>query len=151
MLRSTILKAALAAVTIASAIGLTSLGAAASAAPATTAIPAHVATHSQPVTPRFAIVCAGDVCIQTASKGTTLATVNAWARNTTFFGHFQLVNGCGDTVANSTPDLIWPAGGTHHPFTGIHYADCGDFWAVTAWKRLSPGHYASLGSVGFRI
>lgn len=150
MLKNRILKPALAAVMIASAIGLTSLGAvAASAAPVKPATPANAATH-RPVTPRFAIVCGGNVCIQTASKGSSLANVNAWARNTTFFGHFQLVDGCGVTVANS-PNETWPAGGTHYTFTSIHWADCGDFWTVTAWRHNSNGSYTSLGSVSFSI
>ena len=155
MLKNRVLKPALAAVMLGSAIGLTTLGAAAaSAAPAMTAIPAHAVTHSRPVTPRFAIECHGDVCIQTAAKGATLATVNAWADTTTFTGHFQLVNtGCGITVANSHPDKTWPAGGSHYPFTGIQWKGgaCGDFWQITAWKHNPNGTYTSLGSVGFQI
>jgi len=120
---------------------------------AVAAIPASAATSSRPVTPRFAIVCHADACIQTASKGATLANVNAWANTTTFFGHFQLVNtGCGNTVANS-PNETWPAGGRHYTFTNIQWQGgvCGDFWSVTAWRHNSNGTYTSLGTVGFQI
>jgi hypothetical protein len=150
MLKSRMQKLALAAVTIASAIGLTSLGTvAASAAPTMTAIPAHAA-GSRTVAPRFAIVCGGDACIQTASKGGVLANVNAWARSTTFTGHFQLVNGCGNTVANS-PNETWPAGGRHYTFANIHFADCGDNWKVVAWRHNSNGTYTNLGAAVFAI
>jgi len=74
------------------------------------------------------------VCIQTASKSGALANVNAWARSTTFTGHFQLIDNCDVTVANS-PTETWPAGGRHYTFTNIHYADCGDFWEVVAWSN----------------
>jgi hypothetical protein len=146
MLKSRILKPALAAVTTALAIGLTSLGAsAASAAPAVTAIPANAAAHSQHLAPNFAILCGGDVCLQTASKNGPLANINAWARSTTFTGHFQLIDNCGITVANS-PNETWPAGGRHYTFTNIHYEDCGDFWEVVGWRHNSNGTYTNLGA-----
>ena len=75
-------------------------------------VPAAAATtRAHRMTGDFAIQCSGDVCMQTASKNATYATIHAWANNKTFYGHFQLWNrGCGNTVANS-PDETWPAGG----------------------------------------
>jgi hypothetical protein len=151
MLKSRILKPTLAAVTIASAIGLTSLGTvAASAAPATTATTANGATHSRSLRPLYAIVCGGDACIQTASISGPLAKVNAWANRTTFYGYFQLVDNCDITVATS-PTETWPAGGHHYTFTNIHYADCGNYWYVTAWRKNSSGKPTNLGTAEFSI
>jgi hypothetical protein len=116
-------------------------------------IPANAAAHSRPIVPAYAIVCHDDACIQTASKNATYANVNAWANNTTFYGHFQLVNtGCGTTWGNS-PNETWPAGGRHYTFQNIEWNPpvCGDFWSVTAWRHNSNGTYTSLGTVGFQI
>lgn len=106
--------------------------------------------HTATVSPRFTILCSGDVCVQTVTKGATIATVNAWADTVSFTGHFELLNGCGQFVANS-PDQFWPSGRSPHKFTGIHWADCMDQWKVIGWQENSPGDYSRVGTVNFTI
>jgi hypothetical protein len=129
-------------------------GAALIALSATNAIPANAATTS--ATPAFATVCSsGDVCAQTASKGTNDASVNAWARNTTFKGRFEIYNafdgGCSQYSATKT----WPAGGTHATFNNVPYKGCDgiqdDSWYVTAWRLNSNGSWTDIGDINFEI
>ena len=107
------------------------------------------ATHGAAVSPLFATLCSGDVCIKTTSKNLTTASVNAWANYVSFTGHFELLN-CGHFVANST-EGFWPSGRDPYPFGGLHWADCNDKWTVIGWQRNSPGNYTKIGTVNFSI
>jgi hypothetical protein len=106
------------------------------------------------VTPDFAIICSGDVCIQTQSiSGAGYADLKAWANTTGFYGHFQLVNtNCGNTIAKS-PNETFAAGESHHYlFTNIYIESvCGDNWRVTGWKWISNGVLQNMGAVAFQI
>ena len=106
-------------------------------------------THKAGVSPRFRTLCSGDLCIQTTMKGTTLANVNAWAFDITFRGHFELLNGCGEFVANS-PEKTWPAEASPYNFKNLHWADCENFWQIIAWVENGSG-YVNIGSVSFSI
>jgi hypothetical protein len=103
-----------------------------------------------------AVVCGNNTCIQQASLNTAngIATVNAWANNTTFFGHMQLGNNCKTTIQNlpsGQHDTTFPAGGMHVTFS-IHYTDCNNSWSITGWKRNSSANgYISQGTAVFTI
>jgi hypothetical protein len=120
--------------------GLTGLGAATAAA-----LPAQAA----PASARYAIVCSGDVCVQTVSisSGTELAKVNAWARTTKFFGHFELQDIVNNKVYNSKPNKTWLAGGAHYTFKNIPTDGGVTAFHVIGWKYDGGKSYTDIGYV----
>jgi hypothetical protein len=111
-------------------------------------------THTATVKPRFDILCGGPyICIQTKQITDPTASVNAWANTTSFTGHFELLNGCDQFVANGPikTDRLFPAGSNPYTFTNIHWADCQDSWTIIAWKEAGGGRYTDVGSVNFSI
>ena len=99
-----------------------------------------------------AILCSGDLCIQTVAVDTTedLAAVNAWADTTTFTGHFEItVPGTWSGENSAGGDKRWPHGGTHYTFVVPLFP--GLTYQATAWRRNSPGHYSHIGWKKFGI
>ena len=68
-----------------------------------------------------AVQCDGNLCIQrTSASGANPATVRAWARTTTFTGHFELL--FPDGVQKNSPNRSWTGGGSGFSFTGLPLA-----------------------------
>jgi hypothetical protein len=119
------------------------------------ALPANAAT-THPTTTMSpdaigAIVCSGDLCIQSDSCNSdqTEVSIDAWADTGSFFGHFELENPNGADY-NSTPNENWLAGGTGNEFTVPLFT--GEEYHVIAWKYTpSSATYTNIGQVNFTV
>jgi hypothetical protein len=96
-----------------------------------------------------AILCQGDVCIQSQCAHCDVQNINAWANTYTFTGHFELTFGCSIAGCNNfnSPNRSWPRGGTHWTFDGVPAATISA--SVRAWKGGPPWH--AIGNVGFYL
>ena len=81
------------------------------------------------------------------SKTSTTVTIETWANNMNFFGHFQLIEPEG-TGHNSGSDQVWHAGGAGHNFSVE--LESGNYTAI-AWQNVSPGVWNNIGQVQFTV
>ena len=94
-----------------------------------------------------AVICSGDLCIQrTSSIINNEATIEAWADNRPFHGHFELAGPDG-VIANSA-DQDWYAGGAGHYFNNVAR---GGGYTITAWQGDPTIGYQNIGRVSFSI
>jgi hypothetical protein len=107
------------------------------------ALPASATVPSSATLPAAgSILCEGDLCIQTNSVSDGTAVTAAWARSSSFYGHFELDTG--EQVLNS-PQQTWSAGGQGYKFT--FNLNPGNEYNIIAWKCC----YSSIGSVVFGV
>ena len=111
------------------------------------AAPAFAATTAAPAAAPAAdpIQCDGDLCIQNISQGVFTSTIKAWAKTTTFTGHFELKYS--DGAVRNSPTRSWRAGGTGYDFTDV---PVGDGYTMIAWKGTS-NPFTNIGTVGFSV
>lgn len=96
------------------------------AAPAqvSSAVPRLAASHgAQSVAPDAlgAVLCSGDVCIQSQCAHCNFQNIRVWANTYGFKGHFKLVYGCSVAGCNTfySPNQYWRAGGTGYTFDTV--------------------------------
>jgi hypothetical protein len=96
-----------------------------------------------------AILCSGDLCIQTISiNGTNeTAVVAAWANRSNFYGHFELFTPFDEDY--NSPTEHWTAGGANYKFTVP--LEGGNGYNATAWRQNSSTNYTEIGDVQFTI
>jgi hypothetical protein len=116
------------------------------AVPAQASVPAAPASATVVPHAYGAILCSGDVCIQSQCAHCNLQNINAWANNTTFTGHFEFFFSI--YVSRNSDEETWPAGGEHYTFTGVSAA-LGSA-CVRAWKKVSGG-YTDIGTECFYL
>ena len=98
-----------------------------------------------------AIVCSGDLCIQTDSCNSdeTKVSIEEWADTSGFYGHFELEDPNGVDY-NSPSNTNWNAGGKGHVFTVPLYL--GDEYTGIAWRYTpSSAKYTNIGEVNFTV
>jgi hypothetical protein len=96
-----------------------------------------------------AIICQGDVCIQSNCAKCDSQNIEAWANTYTFTGHFQINWGCGPGCETSnSPNKRWIHGGAGYSFDGIPY---GVSACVIAWEGPynTGSRWRSIGDVCF--
>lgn len=96
------------------------------------------------VTTADPISCSGDLCIQNISQNGSSSTIKAWAKTTTFTGHFEPQ--FPDGVVKNRPNEKWTAGGTGYDFTKVPEVNG---YKMTAGKGTS--HFVSVGELGFNV
>jgi len=116
------------------------------------ALQANAATVHPTATPDAigAIVCSGDLCIQTDSCNSahTQVSIDEWADSSGFYGHFELEDPNGVNYNSGTQN--WAAGGAGHVFTVPLYE--GDEYHAIAWRYTpSSGVYTNIGQVNFTV
>jgi hypothetical protein len=122
------------------------------AAQASAAVPRLAASHgAQVIVPdvKGAVLCNGDVCIQSQCAHCTVQSIRAWANTYGFRGHFEIIYGCsiaGCTTQNSN-NGYWHAGGTGYTFHGVPAA--AGSANVDGWKGGPP--WTKIGDVGFYL
>jgi hypothetical protein len=96
-----------------------------------------------------AVICQGDVCIQSQCAHCDTQSIRVWANTTTFTGHFEIIYACSmaGCVDRNSPNATWKAHGTGHTFGGVPAA-AGNGRAK-AWKGGPPWH--ALGDVTFYL
>ena len=96
-----------------------------------------------------ALLCSGDVCIQSLCAGCDIQSIHVWANTYGFRGHFMIKYGCsvaGCTYQNST-NVYWHAGGSGWIFGGVPGAALSA--TVIAWKGGPP--WTNIGDVFFYL
>jgi hypothetical protein len=88
--------------------------------------------------------CGGDVCAEATHVSGNVVTIRAWARNSSFYGHFELQTPNHRTL--NSIQSIWHAGGTGNYFNNIN-GGVGRY-CVTAWEYFS-GQYGEMGYTCF--
>jgi hypothetical protein len=87
-----------------------------------------------------AIICGGDVCAQGFDQVNHEGSIKAWAKTTSFTGHFELVNDVGNYANSPTED--WKAGGAGFSFT---YQPLSEGYNINAWKG-TKAPYTKIGT-----
>jgi hypothetical protein len=108
----------------------------------------HARQAASPDT-KGALLCGGDVCIQSLCAGCATQSIHVWADTYGFTGHFEISYGCsmaGCTVQNST-NVYWHAGGSGWIFGGVPGA--AESATVTAWEGGPP--WTDIGGVFFYL
>jgi hypothetical protein len=101
----------------------------------TTGLTATPASASPDVPAAAPIICTGYyICVEGVSPYCT--SVNAWADNITFYGHFELSANDGKWVRNSST-RSWPHGGRHYTF---HSVLSNTPLTIKAWKENKTTH-----------
>jgi hypothetical protein len=121
----------------ASSIGLGAIPAHAATAPASTARPDAIG----------AVVCSGNLCIQTSSCPTSAeVAINEWASPNSFYGHFELE--VPDGLDYNTNDMNWTANIDVAEFIVPLFLDQG--YRAVEWAYFD-GTYINLGAVNFTV
>jgi hypothetical protein len=97
------------------------------AAAGVSAIPsagAFAATTSTTVRPMSATGCNDNVCIYLAGNSGGTALIQAWARNSSFYGHFTL---SGPSVNQSSPTQTWKGNKGNYWSTSVNNAKAGAY------------------------
>jgi hypothetical protein len=97
-----------------------------------------------------AILCSGDLCIQTDGlEPSGDACVETWANDQTFYGHFEISTSDGQFVEN-TANESWKAGGTGSEFWSVPYFSPPVI--ARAWEyNKSTKKYNRIGKVSFGV
>jgi hypothetical protein len=110
------------------------------------ALPANAATAR----PIGAILCSGDLCVQTDSCPTSdTVSIHEWPDKTPIFGHFELKDPNGVNYNSKPPgNHNYSAGGPGYVFTvPLRF---GEEYHGIAWK-YADGKYYNIGEVPFDV
>jgi hypothetical protein len=96
-----------------------------------------------------AVICQGDVCVQSQCAHCDTQSIRVWANTTTFTGHFEIIYACSDNhcIDRNSPNATWKAHGTGHTFGGVPAA-AGNA-SAKAWKGGPP--WNAIGNVSFYL
>jgi len=106
-------------------------------------------THPGAATPAFAILCNGDICLQTQDITTLYADVKTWPYTVSFKGHFELINGCGLGVNSKGGDIFRRAGKDGYTFRVDNWQQCGDSYKMVGWQYNGGHNYNKVGTIPF--
>jgi hypothetical protein len=117
------------------------------------ALPANAATAGPNARPSHAIgkiLCRGDLCVQTlrCSDHDKVVSINVWANNRPFFGHFSLNDPNGKSYNSRPKKANYFPGHPRYEFTVGLLA--GELYHAKAWKE-SGGEYYNIGEVHFSV